>query len=482
MTKSKVGSRRDEWESRHSALTPQARGELVAQRARGLHRMMGTWRTVDDVLGTSIERRRRAAMNLMRDIREKATVHASARFPGCELSYRLLTVLLWAAKLRLHSPRYDLRATDLSFGTSAWRALQFGERRDGAFMNFLGVPAFLFDALLVKFEQRPSAGHGRRTKLTNADCLALALRFMSTTGRLKDLEQDFGAVDSILQRELWPALAHLRAVLFNEPDAQCRMPTLEEGEDMELAARARYGPPPVDFAHPACLFMDGTVLAVQGVSDKEDQAKLAYYGTKQYAVNNCMVFDQFGRIVEYVLCCAGAFHDARIARPVFEKHATEAWNPHKFALIVDSGYTGHDKTGNDGEAAVFRPMNSDAVDFNAYNELALKFSAYIVTRRQANEWANGAWKRSWPRILAPMQYSKLDKLQLVLELSVHLQNFRTRRIGFNQLTTTFMPHVNNRFKEQLLAAREQRGAAGLAAYFEFAKEDAARLASEPIAL
>ena len=307
---------------------------------------------------------------------------------------------------------------------------------------------------------------------------------MTTTGRLKELEQDFGAVDSILQRELWPALERLREVLFAETDAQCRVPTLEEGMDMERAARARYGAPPLDYARPACLYMDGTVLAVHGVSSKDDQAKLAYYGAKQFAVNNCIVFDQFGCIVKYELCAPGSFHDARIARNTFACHASDEWNPNKFGLIVDSGYTGHDKSGNDGEAAVFRPMNSDRIDMNdpVLNALALKFSAYIVTRRQANEWGNGAWKRSWPRILAPMQYSKLDKLHLVLELSIHLQNFRTRRVGFNQLKTTFMPHVNERFKEQLLAAREKRGAAGLAAYFEFAKEDAARLASDLVSV
>ena len=141
-------------------MTDAERSNLRSRRARGVYHMLAGWRTVTDVLTTSIERRRRAVMYVIRDVREQLAKHSSARFPGHELSYRVLATLVWASKLRLHSPRYDLRATDLSFETSPWRTLQLGERRDGAFMNFLGLPTFLFDALLVKFEQRPSAGRG----------------------------------------------------------------------------------------------------------------------------------------------------------------------------------------------------------------------------------------------------------------------------------------------------------------------------------
>ena len=473
MPKSSVANLREEWDSRHLALTPEALAVLVARRARGLLCMLRSWRCVEDVLMTSIERRRRACLYVIRDAREQMDRHGSARFPGYEATFRLVVLLKWAARLRLHSPRYDARAGDLNFVGSAWRMIESvtGERRDGAYMSFTGLPAFLFDDVFVKFE-RVSTTFGRPTKLTERDCLALALRFMTTTGRLKDLEFDFGCVDQILQRELWPALERLRVVLFATVDAQCRMPTLQEGTDMEVAARTRYGPPPIDFARPAILYMDGTMIIVRGVANKEDQAKLAYYGGKHFAVNNCLVFDQYGCIVTYVICVPGCFHDARIARTVFENLASDTWNPNHFGCIVDSGYTGHDKSGDDGEAAVFRPMKSGQISLD---ELALKFSAYIVTRRQANEWANAALKRSWPRVLVPVEYSRLEKLQLVLEIAIHLQNFRTRRVGFNQLKSTFMPYVDSNFKEQLLAARTGGGASGLALYFKMMKEDAARL-------
>jgi hypothetical protein len=478
MPKATVASRAEEWDARHLALTKEERSALVARRARALLHMLRGWRRVEDVLMTSIERRRRACMYVIRDAREQMERHGSARFPGHELTYRLIVLLKWSTRLRLHSPRYDARAADFNFNASAWRTIESipGERRDGAFMKFVGLPAFLFDDLAVKFE-RASTTLGRPTKLTERDCLALALRFMTTSGRLKDLEVDFGCVDQILQRELWPALERLRSVLFATPDAQCRVPSKEEGYAMERAARMRYGSPPLDFARPACLYMDGTILAVHGVSIKEDQAKLAYYGGKQMAVNNCLVFDQYGCVVAYVICAPGCFHDARIARTIFEKLSSDEWNPNRFGCIVDSGYTGHDKTGDDGEAAIFRPMKGEHVDMGALNELALKFSAYIVTRRQANEWANGALKRSWPRILVPAEYARLDKLQLVLEVAIHLQNFRTRRVGFNELKTTFMPYVDAMFKEQLLAAREARGAAGLALYFKLLKEEADKVAA-----
>jgi len=69
----------------------------------------------------------------------------------------------------------------------------------------------------------------------------------------------------------------------------------------------------------------------------------------------------------------------------------------------------------------------------------------------------------------PVQLRQLEDYRVVLEVAIHLNNFRTRRIGINQLQTTFRRHVNDNFRAQLLASKQLGGSAGLQLYFELAQ-------------
>ena len=459
---------------RHLSMGGAERKKLMERRARGIARMLGQWRTLEDVLMCSIESRRRAYLCVLRDVRASIERHGTPRYPGHERAFCYLRALRWATTVVLHSPRYSLHACNLSFESSPWRTLLESERRDGAAMSFFGIPWSLFFFLVHRFDALPMTLKGRHTKLTNMDRLALALHYMTTTSRLKELVLVFGVVMSIVQRELWRALFDLRRVLFAVEDAHCRLPTEKEAIDYENAKRARYGDPPLGVSRPFVLYMDGTQIPVSGVSSKEVEQMLSYYGGKHQTVNNVLCFDQFGHVVWYIVCAPGAFHDARLAEPFFAKMRTLAFNPHRLGVVVDSGFTGHDADGNNGEAAVFRPLDARAKAGNV-SEVVKQWSAYLVTIRQANEWSNGALKSSWPRIVSVMDYNKIDKLHLLMEVAIHLHNLRTRRVGFNQLKTVFMPYVNERFKQQLLNARANRGEEGLKRYFETVTEDAERM-------
>ena len=124
-----------EWDARHLALTKEERSALVARRARALLHMLRGWRRVEDVLMTSIERRRRACMYLIRDAREQMERHGSARFPGHELTYRLIVLLKWSTRQvgadegrrRLHETQrarilYWLRGSKFGRGLAQWCA------------------------------------------------------------------------------------------------------------------------------------------------------------------------------------------------------------------------------------------------------------------------------------------------------------------------------------------------------------------------
>jgi len=403
--------------------------------------------------------------------------HGCRAFPGAEMQRRVLRLLLWATKQHVRSPRVTLLQSDFE-GASTWANLRDGERRAGAFFAFVGLPTTEFDYVLGKFSGVRSArciaagvGTGRASRLGDADRLALALRHMITVGTQRSLQFDFGAAGAVVCRELMPALRDLLEVLKAEPDANCRFPSLTEAHEMELGVRKQWGDPPhgADFADPVVLSLDGTVTPILGVSSIAEQ-RLYAYRNKYHALNHVFLFDMYGRVCAYSICAIGTMHDARLAAPLIEAQQSLLTNPHRLGAVVDSGFVGVATNGSGGKPAIFRPLMTEMIPADPIRaKLCRAFSAYITTRRQPNEWGNGALKRSFPRINVPVQLRQLEDYRVVLEVAIHLNNFRTRRIGINQLQTTFRRHVNDNFRAQLLASKQLGGSAGLQLYFELAQ-------------
>lgn len=393
--------------------------------------------------------------------------------------HRLALFLRWAFKQKLHAPRVYVLQSELA--SSAWVAVQ-ANRRDGNFMSFLGVPVDVFDELAALF-MAPTDGvrkRGRQWRFSDSDRLALALRYLRTTGRLEDLCRDFGAAHSVIARELWSAMTRLLAVLKCMPDAQCRYPTLAEAQEMEAAVRAQYGEPPIACDQLLVLLLDGVITPVMGVSSIEDQQAYAYRGG-YHAFNNAIMWTVYGTIVRYVIGAIGVSHDAWVAGPMIAEQKSKKGNPHRLALITDSGYTGVGSTGEEGgPPGCFRPISTDTIPVDEMLG-AMAWSKYITTRRQAVEWGNGMLKRSFPRICVPTRLQDKEKYLTAFEAAIHVSNLRARRVGFNQLTTTFKRHVDVCFRNALVEAQRRGGADGLAMYFQLMKKDInAEIAELPI--
>ena len=439
-------------------------------------RALNEWNTVADVGASSYGRRVELFSTAVELHKRAVEAHGCRAFPGAVTQRRVLRLLLWATKQHVRSPRVTLLQSDFE-GASTWANLRDGDRRPGAIFAFLGVPTAVFDYLLGKFSAARSARRGavaatgRASRFGDADRLALALRHMVTVGTQRSLQFDFGAAGAVVSRELAPALRDLLAVLKAEPDAQCRLPSLAEAHEMELGARAQWGEPPTgaDFAYPLVLSLDGSVTPVLGVSNVAEQ-RLYAYRNKYHAFNHVFMFDLYGRVCAYSICAIGTMHDARLAASLIEAQQSLETNPHRLAAVVDSGFVGVATNGSDGKPAIFRPLKTEAVPADPVRAQRCRaWSRFITTRRQPNEWGNGALKRSFPRIGVPVQLSQREDYRAVLEVAIHLNNFRTRRIGFNQLQTTFRRHVDENFRAQLLASKKLGGSAGLQLYFELAQ-------------
>lgn len=220
---------------------------------------------------------------------------------------RLMMCALVADMYRVHhSPRVYYVAADFA-GRSFWQSLRTSfNRRDGALMQFLGVPWFLFNDLVAKVTlalpkgYAPGSGpvRGRRRALDAMDLTALALRRYQTQGGQEGLQIDFGLPKTLVSRYLREALRPFDAFIAAFPGAEVRYPTLEEAQQMWSGVVSQFGNPPVQLEQLIVLTIDGTLTPVKKSTVLEVQQQY-YSGHKGDGTNNILVKDMWGQVCDY---------------------------------------------------------------------------------------------------------------------------------------------------------------------------------------
>jgi hypothetical protein len=62
---------------------------------------------------------------------------------------------------------------------------------------------------------------------------------------------------------------------------------------------------------------------------------------------------------------------------------------------------------------------------------------------------NGSFKRFFPRLTVPVHPRDTEYIREVMTVAIHLFNLRTRRVGYNQLRSTYMRHVDANYSAQM---------------------------------
>lgn len=425
--------------------------------------------TEADVACTSINLRRAIYGRLCEELAAMVKANGGTRFPAFALASRIWAAMHWTTTVHLHSPRLSDRQSDFGAGSRFLAVYDNGLGSDAGMMRFTRLPLWCFNELLQAFTapaEEGQDGRGRPRRLTDAERLGMALRFMSTSGTLDQLGADFSTAHTVRDRWLKPSLQQLKAVLLENSAAQLRYPSLEEAELLEAAARHQHGEPPegFDFETPCVLAADGCIFIMQGSADIVQQA-LHAHRSGLMACNCFFVVDLRGRFVDVELCGLGVSHDTVLGQRAMAAHADPVANPDRLGMVVDSGLMAYRNSGANGRAAVFSPMkNGESVPAGCMAD-AKAWSNYVVRRRQMIERLNGQLKRSWARTLVPVSIADKDDFRLVLEVAVLLNNYRTNKIGFNAINTTYWRIIDADFRDQLVAAREA-GSSGLSRYIE----------------
>ena len=64
-----------------------------------------------------------------------------------------------------------------------------------------------------------------------------------------------------------------------------------------------------------------------------------------------------------------------------------------------------------------------------------------TSARQASEWGMRALQGSFPRLKDRLSYEDRGERKLILLSTVWLFNIRARRVGINQILSSYMPHL-----------------------------------------
>ncbi|CAA7259588.1 unnamed protein product [Cyclocybe aegerita] len=269
--------------------------------------------------------------------------------------------------------------------------------------------------------------------------LGLVLHYLSSTMLDVSLQQIFALIPATVVRYLDFSLDILLEVLQRMPDARIKWPKggpgggqFQEYNDLIIVRHPRL--------IGAFAAIDGLNLPVQ-TSEDEDIENATYNGwLSEHFVSSVLVFSPkgkninaivtsftdniLGEIIDAVVNAPGSWHDANVARPIFERLCTRT--PPGYYLIADTafprGHICHPIALKAGQAV--RGTPDEIAERMAYDHELLSY-------RQTAEWGNRGLQGAFGRLRVPLPIDNAEHRGNLLEICNRLNNLRTRRVGIN---------------------------------------------------
>lgn len=179
-------------------------------------------------------------------------------------------------------------------------------------------------------------------------------------------------------------------------------------------------------------FLDGLSLAIQCTENVIEQN--AYYNgwLCDTTISNILAFDSFGKIIFAILNSPGSWHDAMVARPLYDFFRR---NPQLlFSLIADSAFPRN----KEFQKVILKPIKKFPRRGLARRMVTRKHRA-IVSLRQAAEWGMRSLQATFSRLKTRLPSNAFQR-SLIVECCCYLHNFRVDTMGISQINTVFSPH------------------------------------------
>jgi len=137
-----------------------------------------------------------------------------------------------------------------------------------------------------------------------------------------------------------------------------------------------------------------------------------------------------------VLNSPGSWHDAHVAKPIFEKIRVKF--PEGYYLVADTAFP----RGSKSIAGKIRaPLKSgQGVPSDPFAQVhTLEVNRQLLSYRQTAEWGMRTIQGSFGRLRVPLPIQSEKRRTRLLENCVRLTNVRARLVGISQIRSVYMP-------------------------------------------
>lgn len=143
-----------------------------------------------------------------------------------------------------------------------------------------------------------------------------------------------------------------------------------------------------------------------------------------------------GIIIGCKINTPGSWHDARIARTIYEKLLKET--PDGYYLVTDTAFP---RGPEEIEGHIRAPMKSGQ-RLPGNPEMCKQIERVdrqLLSFRQSAEWGMRQLQGSFGRLRIPLEVNDAVRRGDMLETCVRLQNLRTKLVGINKLQSVYLP-------------------------------------------
>ena len=269
---------------------------------------------------------------------------------------------------------------------------------------------------------------GKPRKLTSKLCLALVLYFTRTRGAVWSLQILFGLSYTILNA--WISFGGLLVtkILELDPSARMRDRTPEEwnsyvdavGERHPALGRSRVGGT-----------VDGLKLYIQS-SPHATVQEIFYNGwTHDHYVTNVFLFVPDGTIAMSAMNAPGCMHDSTITlRSGMYDRMERVFRALGIRFTVDDAFN----------ATIYNFLIKSGDKSRGTTLLDDILNREATSMRRSAEWGMRAFRASFPRVCDRIKYEEHGKRYKFIKMLVLLYNYRTNKVGINQIRNTYFPH------------------------------------------
>mgnify|MGYP003386608260 CR=1 FL=1 len=326
---------------------------------------------------------------------------------------------------------YLTRGALLKPRSSPWRKLLSDGDASTSFLDLTGMTYAAFKELVVILYP-PTVGvvRGRPPMFTNEDKVGLYLMFVGSTMVYKHLCTIFGVVPKTCSDAIKETMLLVVRKLRRHPDAEVKFPDTEE-KCMFFANLIRRREPSIT----NCIgFLDGVSFHACCSSDEYEQnAHYSGYHCDTMC-NNVFLFAPTGIVIGSSINYYGSWGDSAVCDPIKRKFKRKAPG---FSCAVDQGFP----RSGEMEGVFIGPISTKKRKtlHPIIRKETLKLHNTYVSLRQSSEWGMRALQGTFPRLKSRL-CSDSHRRGDIIESIVLLHNFRTNKVGFNQIQTVFNPH------------------------------------------